>query len=108
MNTLEKITLPHPLFDAVLHDQAVRVLSLLNDGMPVDTRYPKELDWSPSIGTQHERPWEQLRDWTPLHLAAMLGRLEMARLLLDRGAEIEATTPDGKTPLLIAINHSQA
>ena len=39
---------------------------------------------------------------TPLHLAAMGGRLEASHLLLDSGAEVNAATPDGETPLHLA------
>jgi len=39
---------------------------------------------------------------TPLLLASREGRLEIAELLLDKGANIEAKNEDGGTPLLIA------
>jgi len=39
--------------------------------------------------------------WTPLHLAAFFGWPELAAVLIDRGADIEArsTNPSGNTPL---------
>ncbi|WP_422929006.1 ankyrin repeat domain-containing protein [Singulisphaera sp. PoT] len=44
--------------------------------------------------------------WTPLHLAACLGRLEQARLLLEEGADIDerATIDDERTPLMEAAH----
>jgi hypothetical protein len=39
---------------------------------------------------------------SPLLLAAELGRIEMARVLLDRGAKVDASNRDGRTPLMQA------
>ena len=36
--------------------------------------------------------------WTPLHRAALLGELEVARVLLTHGADTISRTNDGKTP----------
>jgi ankyrin len=44
---------------------------------------------------------------TPLLYAARDGRLESARLLIQNGANIEATDPNGITPLLMAITNNQ-
>jgi ankyrin repeat protein len=40
--------------------------------------------------------------WTPLHMAAQSGSVDCIELLLQHGANIEATTSDGSTPLHIA------
>lgn len=40
---------------------------------------------------------------TPLHIAADKGRLEMAKALLDAGAEIDPINVWGNTPLWVAI-----
>ncbi len=37
--------------------------------------------------------------FTPLHEAALLGKTEIARVLLNRGADIRATDKEGNTPL---------
>jgi Ankyrin repeats (many copies) len=39
-----------------------------------------------------------------LHLASQYGRISVAYLLLDRGADLFAKTNDGKTPLNVAAN----
>ncbi|XP_046801366.1 uncharacterized protein LOC111686697 [Lucilia cuprina] len=41
---------------------------------------------------------------TPLHVAAMYGREEIVRLLLEHGAELEVYDNDRKTPVLYAID----
>jgi hypothetical protein len=40
--------------------------------------------------------------WTPLHYAAAGGKDDIVRLLLDKGAEIDARSPNHTTPLMIA------
>lgn len=40
--------------------------------------------------------------WTPLHEAARTGEIATARLLLDRGARLDAVNEDGATPLHVA------
>src|SRR6202034_1484452 len=42
-------------------------------------------------------------NWTPLMYAARQGSLEAARTLVDRGATLNLTDPDGSTALLLAI-----
>jgi ankyrin repeat protein len=44
---------------------------------------------------------------TPLMYAARDGRIESARLLIQNGANLEATDPNGITPLLMAISNNQ-
>ena len=43
---------------------------------------------------------------TPLHLASRYGHIEVARFLLERGADVSAQDKDGKTPLHLASTHS--
>ncbi|HTW63790.1 MAG TPA: ankyrin repeat domain-containing protein [Bryobacteraceae bacterium] len=42
-------------------------------------------------------------DWTPLMYAARQGSLDAARALVDAGANVNLTDPDGTTALLVAI-----
>ena len=41
--------------------------------------------------------------FTPLHIAATAGRVEIIGYLLDRGADIEARTAGGQTPLFQTV-----
>lgn len=44
------------------------------------------------------------RGRTALHMAAMLGQVELARYLVARGADINITDSEGRTPLMIAVS----
>ena len=41
--------------------------------------------------------------WTPLHQAAAHGRLDLVELLLDHGADVDATSDDGRTAQDLAL-----
>jgi ankyrin repeat protein len=41
--------------------------------------------------------------WTPLMYAARQGSLDAARVLVEAGAELNATDPDGTTPLMFTV-----
>jgi len=43
------------------------------------------------------------RGYTPLHLAASAGQLEVASFLIERGADLEAKNSTGYTPLFLAV-----
>jgi ankyrin repeat protein len=53
-------------------------------------------------GAQVNRP-----GWTALHYAAASGDLEIMRLLLERHAYIDAESPTGTTPLMLAAREGQ-
>jgi ankyrin repeat protein len=46
--------------------------------------------------------WE---GWTPLMKACRLGDIDIARMLMKHGADVEAVTKDGKTPMDIAAEN---
>jgi tetratricopeptide (TPR) repeat protein len=48
----------------------------------------------------------QFRGYTPLHVAAQAGNVEIGRYLLESGAQTELRTNDGWTPLLEAVSSS--
>lgn len=60
------------------------------------TRVAQQLDTDPSLLHQRKDP----RVGTPLHVAADKGQVEVARLLIERGAVVNATTDSGDiTPM---------
>lgn len=46
---------------------------------------------------------DKVGNFTPLYRAAQKGLLDMCRLLLKKGADIESTRGDGSTPFYIGI-----
>ncbi len=48
--------------------------------------------------------------WTPLHYAATNGHVSMIQLLVDHAAYVDATSPNGTTPIMMAarFNHRPA
>jgi ankyrin repeat protein len=43
--------------------------------------------------------------WTPLHYAATKGHIEMMRLMIDNSAYLDAESPNGTTPLMMAAHY---
>jgi ankyrin repeat protein len=43
--------------------------------------------------------------WTPLHYAATSGHVDIIKLLLDESAYIDAESPNGTTPLMMAAHY---
>jgi ankyrin repeat protein len=61
------------------------------------------LDWTRQLlerGARVNRP-----GWTPLHYAASGPEPKVVLLLLERGADIEALSPNGTTPLMMAARY---
>ena len=42
---------------------------------------------------------------SPLHLAAWAGQVEVARLMVEKGAEVNMRSSTGETPLHLACQH---
>lgn len=103
----------HALHVAVRENAAKAVQALLNwEKVEVEAR--NKVDESPlmlaALGGQLDivkRLIERDADvnkpgWTPLHYAATRGHVEVMRLLLDKSAYIDAASPNGTTPLMMA------
>lgn len=43
------------------------------------------------------------KGWTPLHYAVFSNQLDIAKLLLARGADLELRAPNGRTALMLAV-----
>ncbi len=84
--------------------------ALLKHGAPIDrfeaaalagrVRVAKEIDADPAYLTA-----ESSFGWAPLHFAAYAGNLEVAKLLLERGADMDgrANTKFRNTPLQVSL-----
>lgn len=76
------------IHEAAHHGNVNRVKSLLNQGVPVNTR-----NWA---------------GWTPLHAAAQSGRLNVVEELIKRGARVNPRTLYGGTPLHFAVHRGHS
>lgn len=56
-------------------------------------------------GTEEIASKRSERGWQPIHLAAQSGNVAVVKLLLQKGAAIEAKTPKGQTPLYLAAQN---
>lgn len=86
------------------HAEAARVL--IEHGAEVNARssllnYPQEKFGLEGVVTILPRG-----NWTPLMYAARQGSLDAARVLAEKGADLNATDPDGTTALVLAIINS--
>ena len=58
---------------------------------------------SPNALPDEDDPAIEVLDWTPLHHAVRSGREDIARVLLDNGANVDPKDDDWRTPLSLAI-----
>jgi ankyrin repeat protein len=63
-------------------------------------------NWERQVTKEPREKWMPLGGLTPLHFAARQGCLEGAKVLVKAGAEINATNPNGFSPILLAIINS--
>lgn len=80
----------------IIHSYAMTKF-LIEKGLDVNTRLVINSYWAPpKVGDV---------TMTPLHLALIDKRVEIARLLIERGADIHARDSIGRTPLIVAITY---
>jgi len=62
-----------------------------------------QLDWAKKL---IERGADvNQKGWTPLHYAATKGNIEIMRLLIENHAYLDAESPNGTTPLMMASHY---
>lgn len=103
----------HPLMLA-LREPSPKVLAVLLDWPKIDVDARNRQDESPLMIAALKGMTDvarQLLDkgadvnkpgWTPLHYAATHGHLEIMNLLLEQHAYVDAESPNGTTPLMMA------
>ena len=82
-----------PLHMAVLYNDMTRVKELLDRGAPIESRVEATAPTNPADGA------------TALHLAARDGRAPLVKLLIERGASVNATSTLDQTPLHKSAGH---
>ncbi|QYO63538.1 ankyrin repeat domain-containing protein [Leptolyngbya sp. 7M] len=60
------------------------------------------IDAGTDLSVTDDPKFSNYHGWTPLMTAACYGRVEIARILIEAGAKIDARDKSGKTPLIIA------
>ena len=105
VDAIQKITAEHPEWRAEVIRHGGTLLAefagngntdgvrcLLDLGVSVEARFP--------TGDGY---WDVARDSTALHVAAWRARTEMVKLLIARGAEVNAVDGKGRTALALAV-----
>src|SRR5262249_10194240 len=75
-----------------------------------EARIREILDSDPATISRQTARWDAVASFTggtPLHIAALHGRLAVAELLLDRGAAVNALCLSEATPLHYTAMHGQ-
>ena len=103
----------HALFQAT-RDNATKAISALLQWDKIDVEPRNKVDESPlmlaSLGGHLETVKQLIArgadvnktGWAPLHYAATRGHLDVMNLLLENHAYIDAASPNGTTPLMMA------
>jgi len=84
-------------------DLQVNMLNSVGESALMMTALKGDLGWCQRLldrGAQVNQP-----GWSPLHYAASGPEVKTVRLLLDRGARIDAESPNRSTPLMMAARY---
>jgi uncharacterized protein len=103
VNAREKTYGETALMWAAMENHPAALKLLLSHGAPIDTRstllqYPQD-----HFGLEGVQTILPHGNWTALMYAARQGSLDAARALVEAGAHLNLTDPDGTTALVIAI-----
>jgi uncharacterized protein len=100
----EKTRAQTALMWAVGASSAAVVDVLIRHKAKVDERAAVN-DWGNQITSEPRAQYRPSGGMTPLLYAARLGCLDCVKLLLNAGADINRPTPDGVTPLIVALDN---
>jgi len=104
VNVVERWQGQTPLMYAAAYDRAEVAAALIEAGADVDARTPLNQlpERLPAVRYFVEIPVAGL---TPAMFAARHGALAALRVLIEAGADIDATSPEGFSPLVIALDN---
>ncbi|QDL37625.1 ankyrin repeat domain-containing protein [Rhodoferax sediminis] len=100
-----------------LAEPALKAAQALLDAPKIDVNVRNQQDESPLMIAALKGELDMVREliakgadvnkpgWAPLHYAATGGHLEIMSLLLDNSAYIDAASPNGTTPLMMAASY---
>ncbi|MDR3451355.1 MAG: ankyrin repeat domain-containing protein [Rhodoferax sp.] len=100
-----------------LNEPALKAAQALLDAPKIDVEARNRQDESPLMIAALKGQLDMVREliakgadvnkpgWAPLHYAATGGHLEIMSLLLDNSAYIDAASPNGTTPLMMAASY---
>lgn len=93
-----------PLMWAAGNNHPAMTRLLLEHGAEVEVR-ADAFDWGSQITSEPRAQYRPTGGLTALLYGARTGCLDCVKALLDAGADIDRPTPDGVTPLMIAIDN---
>ena len=103
-NTVEQFHQQTPLMYAAAGAQGEMVRLLLAKGADV-TRRSLFTDWPSQITSEPRTQYRSVGGLTALLYAARSGCYSCTEQILDAGADIERPTPEGITPLMVALDN---
>jgi ankyrin repeat protein len=107
-----------PALLVAVKNNAKKVISVLANAKGIDIDRTNIQDESPLMFAAYENNMVAAKilisqgaevnktGWSPLHYAATKGHIEMIKYLLDHSAYIDAESPNGTTPLMMATQYS--
>jgi len=102
VNEAEPVHGQTPLMWATAQAHPAMMRELIAHGAEVNA-HSKVQHWERQVTSEPRDKWLPLGGFTPLLFAARQGCVECARVLVDAGADVNATDPDGISGVLLAI-----
>jgi len=104
VNAAEKLRGQTALMLAAANGQPEMMRLLVKHGADIDAR-SKVHDWERQVSGEPRAQYRPRGGLTPLLFAARQGCLRCVEVLVEAGADIDMTDPEGITPLLMAIDN---
>jgi cytohesin len=104
VNVVEQWQGQTPLMYAAAHDRGQVADLLIDAGAEIDARTPVNTlpERLPAVRYFVEIP---VAGFTPVIFAARHGSLSALRVLIEAGADLDATTPEGFSPIVVALDN---